>query len=164
MNLDLYDVGSRLFGFYLSLIIVTTLMGTVLLATGAPDEVFNIPIFAPAKMFFDMVVKVYQNTPLPTNVTNGTAYWVVTSDNTNVLTQLLPLAISVYIIAQLLVSALSGYIGLAITLTLFIRSAIPELDFLTYPLIFITSFFQLAVFYYIAMRIKDMISPYISYR
>ncbi|MEL9929704.1 MAG: hypothetical protein QXU60_06140 [Sulfolobales archaeon] len=139
MDLDLYDVGSRLFGFYLSLIIVTTLMATVLFAAGAPDELFSIPLLAPAKMFVDIVAR---------------------SNNTNAPTKPSPLAVLLYMIVQLLVSALSGYIGLALSLMLIIRTVIPELDFLSYPLIFITSFFQLAVFYYIAMRIKDMISSW----
>jgi len=158
MDLDLYNIGARIFSFYLSLLIITSVVGSVLAATGAPSDMLSAPIFLPGKIFYDLTIKAYTNMPLQT--INGS--WAITDPS--VLNTAMPLAVAVFIVAQLLANSVAILPNIAVTIMIFTRAYIPELLFLTVPLVIVMGFLQLAVLYYIVIKLKEIISPYIPYR
>jgi hypothetical protein len=97
---------------------------------------------------------------MPLQTVNGS--WAITDPN--VLNAAMPLAVAVFIVAQLLANSVAILPNIAVTIMIYTRAYIPELLFLTVPLVIVMGFLQLAVLYYIVIKLKEIISPYIPYR
>jgi len=157
MDLDLYSIGQKVFSFYIAYVLMTTIIGGTLAASGAPYDMISVPIFTPANQFYQMIINVMANNPIP--IVNGS--WAITDPSQ--ISNALPLAVGIFIVVQLLAGVFSGFANLAMTLIIMFRAYMPDLLFLAVPMAITFGFLQIAVYYYMVIKLKEILSPYIAY-
>jgi|FLYM01.1.fsa_nt_gi hypothetical protein len=157
MELDLYSVGQKIFSFNLIFSIISSFIAIGIAVGGAPSEIVGLPLFAPAGFFYKLAIQ--QVASLPVNVTNSSnivsnTSWVI-SDISG-FTYAVSAASSIAIVASILAYIFVGMSLFAATVIVIMPN---ELKFLVIPLVFLFSFFQLALLYYLFLKIKELLSP-----
>lgn len=141
--MDIAEIGERAFGFALVFSIVSTVIVISMLSAGLPPDMINVPLFAPATMFYRNVKAVVETIPsnaTPTELVSATAAAFIGGFLQFMLTMLTGLLLAVYTIAAVIP---------------------PEVRFLVFPLYFIAGFLQMTIWYYIVTKVFSVVKSWL---
>jgi len=141
--MDIAEIGERAFGFALVFSLVSTVIVISMLSAGLPPDMINVPLFAPATMFYSNVKAVVETIPsnaTPTELVSATAAAFIGGFLQFMLTMLTGLLLAVYTIASVIP---------------------PEVRFLVFPLYFVAGFLQMAIWYYIVTKVFNVVKSWL---
>jgi len=141
--MDLAEIGERAFAFALVFSLVATIIVISMLSAGLPPDMIDVPLFAPATMFYSNVQSVVEKIPqnaTPTDLVGATAAAFIGGFLQFILTMLTGLLLAVYTIASVIP---------------------PEVRFLVFPLYFVAGFLQMAVWHYVVSKVFSMVKSWL---
>jgi len=143
--MDLEQIGERIFGFMLYYSVIITVITLTLISAGIPVDAFDLPLFTPANRFYEMTMAIAAKLPTNATITSflfGLSFGIVGAA------------------VQLLTTLVTGVLALIQTIAMLIP---PDVRFLVVPLYFVGSFVQVVVWYYLAVKIYNLLKSWIPF-
>lgn len=147
--IDLAEIGRRALLFSLMFSVFLTIIALGIIASGEeiPDTLK--PLLMSTTMFYGMASSVAETMAnYSTNLTTLEKLQLIFGSG----------IIGVGIVLDLLVNSLTLYLKLMILAVDVIGTEVPGAAFLVPPIVFVSLFLQAMVYYYLALRIKDLIT------
>lgn len=143
--MDLEEIGRKIYSFALYYSIVMTVITLALIGAGLPAEAFNLPLFTPATRLYEVTMSVVSRLPQNATIADllmGLSFGIVGG------------------VLQFTISLLFGVLALVQTLAMIVP---PDVRFLVVPLFFVGAFIQLMVWYYIAVKLYNLLRSWIPF-